>query len=327
MILLTGATGFLGTYLIDTLLTAGYEIRVLVRDAENRQLPPWSKLVEVVSGDILDALVLRKALEGIDLVIHAAAMVSFSRGDTPALLNINVRGTETLIDACLEVEQPRIIHVSSIASIGRTTDNSLADEETPWLAQQAQSGYALSKYKAEREVYRGIAEGLEAVIVNPGVILGSGDWNQGTPQLFARVADGLRFCPQGVNGWVGAKDVASACRFLMEHPAPNGSRFILVGENDSYQNVFGRMAEALGVKGPQQTLPRWVLVGAAILVERVSQWLRKPAQLTAAAMRSATGFQAYDGTKITQMGFEYTPIPQLIQQVADRYLQDHAEQS
>ncbi|MEO1451737.1 MAG: NAD-dependent epimerase/dehydratase family protein, partial [Bacteroidota bacterium] len=167
MILLTGATGFLGQYMIDALLASGYEVRVLVRDAEQRTLPSWSKLVEVVSGDILDTLVVRKALEGVETVIHGAAMVSFAKRDRDKLMQINVEGTANLIDACLEVGQPRFIQVSSIATIGRTQDDSLADEETPWLQSQAQSDYALSKYKAEREVYRGIAEGLTAVMVNP----------------------------------------------------------------------------------------------------------------------------------------------------------------
>lgn len=327
MILLTGATGFLGQYLIDSLLAAGHEVRVLVRGANERKLPAWAKLVEVVDGDILDPLVLHKSLEGIDAVVHAAAMVSFAKRDTEKLLKINVEGTANLVDACLEVGQPRFVHVSSIASIGRTSGNDLADEDTPWLPQQAQSAYAKSKRKAEREVYRGMAEGLDVVMVNPGVILGAGDWTKGTPQLFASVHKGLRYCPNGRNGWVGAKDVAEACRHLLEGPIYNGARYILVGENADYLSVFGKMARALGVEGPRATLPRWVLVTVGKLAELAGKLSGKAPQITAAAMRSATGQQGYDGQKITQTGFAYTALDTVIQEIAERFLTDQAEQS
>ena len=122
MILITGATGFLGQHLVDEFLASGYEVRVLVRNAAERNLP-WGKLVEVIDGDILDVLSLGKAVNGVDAVVHSAAMVSFWPKKREELMKVNVEGTANVVNACLDEGVPQLVHVSSIAAIGNSTDN------------------------------------------------------------------------------------------------------------------------------------------------------------------------------------------------------------
>ncbi|RMG67560.1 MAG: NAD-dependent epimerase/dehydratase family protein, partial [Bacteroidetes bacterium] len=259
MILVTGATGFLGRFVVDELLSNGRSVRVLVRDAANRTLP-WGEGVEVIDGDILDVMALAQAMEGVEAVIHAAAMVSFQKKDRERVRQVNEEGTARVVDACLAAGVRRLVHVSSIGAVGRSPKGEAITEQTPWQPEQAQSTYAKSKRRAEMEVYRGIAEGLDAVMVNPGLILGPGDWTQGTPRIFATVAGGLRFRNHGTNGLVGAADVARACHLLLDAEVPAGERYILVAANQDYGQFLGSIAEALGKRPPRWVIPRPVAI-------------------------------------------------------------------
>ena len=171
MILITGATGFLGRHLVDELLAQGHELRLLVRNPEERALP-WGNLVEIAEGDILDIIALERAMQGIDTVIHAAALVSFARKKQAAMKRINVVGTERVVDACLAAGVERLIHISSISATGRAGAGETVDESTKWQENTSPGKYGQSKRGAEQEVWRGIEEGLHGIMLNPGVILG-----------------------------------------------------------------------------------------------------------------------------------------------------------
>lgn len=320
MILLTGATGLLGHYLIDELLATGHELRVLVRNPEQRELP-WRHLVEVIDGDLLDVVALEQATAGIQTVIHSAAMVSFDRRDRAQLMKVNVEGTANVVDACLAAGVERLIHVSSVAAIGQPTDGNPATEQTPWQAGQAVSAYARSKRRAELEVYRGIAEGLHAQIINPGLMLGPrGDWQQSSLRLFTSVARGLRFYQAGATALVGAQDVARAVCLLLEQDLPNGERYLLVADTWSTLRMLTAFAESVGQKPPSFRIPAWLSISVAWLVERVATLLGYRPPLSVEAIRSGLSQDRYEGSKITQLGFAYTPLAQVIAETAEGYL-------
>ena len=317
MILLTGATGFLGKYILEACLAAGLEVRVLVRNASTRELP-WAGAVEIIEGDVLDVLALEQATEGVELVIHAAALVSFWPKLAKEVREVNIEGTANVVNACLAANA-RLIHISSIAGIGRAGKGKVSTEETPVLLSQANSTYARSKMKAEMEIHRGIAEGLSAVMLNPGVILGAGNWTTGTPKIFATLAKGLRYYLPGMAALVAAKDVAKACLLLTDSGIANGERFILVAENWSYQKFLQTAAQALGTIPPQQKIPKTVARIAGWLAQQMARLGSKEPMITLESMRSATQHHTYDGRKIEQLGFAYQPIPELIAEVATAY--------
>ena len=320
MILITGGTGFLGKYIVQELLAEGHELRLLVRNPAERKLPSWHNLVEIVEGDICDVLSLEKALAGISQVVHCAALVSFWRRDKERLMKVNVDGTANVVNACLENGIEKLLHVSSIAAMGQTTDGSLITEETPWVESKTWSGYKRSKYRSELEVYRGIAEGLNAVTVNPAVILGADDnWEDGTAKMFSIIDRGLRFYNPGSSGFVGARDVAIACRILIENHVEAGERYILSAENYTFQDLFKIIADALDKKAPYIELPAL----PTLWVGRISEWIsyltNKPPIISLESMRSGLLSRGYDGSKITSLGLEYTPIKTVVKETAKTF--------
>ncbi|MCB0843775.1 MAG: NAD-dependent epimerase/dehydratase family protein [Bacteroidetes bacterium] len=323
MILITGATGFLGQHLVDEFLASGYEVRVLVRNAAERNLP-WGKLVEVIDGDILDVLSLGKAVNGVDAVVHSAAMVSFWPKKREELMKVNVEGTANVVNACLDEGVPQLVHVSSIAAIGNSkSPEEFVTENTPWLPEHANSGYALSKRKAEMEIHRGISEGLSsAVMVNPGLIMGKGDWTQGTPKMFSVVDKGLTFYSQGIAGVVGAEDVAKACRLVLEKETSHGERFLLAAENIPYQELFQKIAKYLGKKPPSIRIPKGLALFAGKAAEMAAQITQNEPLISSESMRSGMNTRHFDGSKITQLGLEYTPVEEVIRKTAEAYLRD-----
>jgi dihydroflavonol-4-reductase len=323
MILITGATGFLGKYLVDEFLSSGYEVRILVRNASERTLP-WGKLVEVVDGDINDILSLEKAVEGVDAVIHSAAMVSFWRKKREELMHVNVNGTANVVNACLDEGVSQLVHVSSIAAIGNTNSfDKLITEETPWLPEHAKSGYALSKRRAEMEIHRGISEGLAlAVMINPALILGKGNWQSGTPKMFSMIDKGLRFYNNGATGIVAAEDVAKACRLVLEKETNNGERFLLSGENLTYKDLLGRIARHLGKTPPSLPLPKGLVFTAGRIFEMWANITGAEPAITLESMRSSLNARQFDGSKITQLGLEYKPAEEVIKETAEAYISE-----
>lgn len=325
MILLTGATGFLGEYILRELLEAKYEVRTLVRNPENRQLP-WRSMVDIAEGDILDILSLEKAMEGVEAVIHAAAYVSFWRKKRDLVREVNVQGTANLVNYALKQENPpKFIHVSSVAGIGRSRKG-MNTEDTEWKIKDAASTYAISKKESEYEVYRGIGEGLHGIILNPGLILGpTRDWNSGTGKIFTQVDKGLPFYKKASTGIVGVKDVARACRMMLEKEIEAGKRFILVSENWSYHHLLGEIAQALGKKAPAIRIPGTLALLGGRVVEFLANFGEEEPGITFASMKSSNSEDHYDGSRIDQLGFSYTPIEEVIREAAAAFKKDNSD--
>jgi nucleoside-diphosphate-sugar epimerase len=230
-VLLTGGTGFLGSHILRLLLQQGHEVCALQRSSSRKDLVSnLSDRVHWLEGDVTDLTSLETAFEGIEKVIHCAAVVSFHPKDRRQMMQINVEGTANMVNYALDAGVQQFIHVSSIAAIGRSATRRHLSEVSKWETSSYNSQYAISKYLAEQEVWRAAAEGLSVSIVNPSVILGSGFWGENTSMFFQRIDNGLRFYPTGATGFVDVEDVATFILLLLES-GKTSERYLLNGEN------------------------------------------------------------------------------------------------
>ena len=214
MIFVTGASGLVGSHLIQSLLSKGKKVRALYRQAV--PVFPGSEQCEWIQGDILDPIGLTDALEGVDYVYHCAAIVSFAPGAAAKMLQSNVDGTANVVNACLVQKIKKLIFVSSVAALGRIRENEAIDESMHWTPATSNSVYGQSKYLAELEVWRAMEEGLPMAIVNPVIILGAGDWNNGSSGIFKSAYNEFPWYTGGMSGFVDVLDVVDAMQILME---------------------------------------------------------------------------------------------------------------
>jgi nucleoside-diphosphate-sugar epimerase len=209
----------------------------------------------------VDSLV--EALEGIDLVIHSAGCVSFGSKDENKLYEVNSKGTANVVNAMLFAGVKRLVHVSSVAAIGRSTDLIVLDEDFKWTESSLNTPYALSKYWAELEAWRGEQEGLDLIVVNPSVLLGKANAGRSSTRIYSYVLEGNRFFPKGDVNYIDVRDAAKITRLLVEKQAW-GSRYILNAESISYQHFFSEVAQVFGKKAPVLSLQDWMIFGASL---------------------------------------------------------------
>jgi len=326
-ILVTGATGFLGAYLLRHLLSEGYtNIRGLKRAGSPDVLvAEFANRIEWAEGDLLDIFSLEDALEGIKQVYHCAAIVSFDPADRKEMMLVNEKGTANLVNLALDSNIEKLVHVSSIAALGRTKEGVTIDEQSKWQRGPYNTNYAISKFKAEQEVWRGRAEGLNVAVVNPGIILGSGYWDSGTAKIFQTVASGYPFYPVGATSLVDVRDVVQYMVQLMESEI-SGERFILQSEYLTYRELLSAIAESTGKKPPSIKVNK-VLRGLAWRLAWLHSKLtgQKPLLTKETAQNSSRIFY-YDNQKSLQhFDFEYIPIRQTIEQTALQYLESEGK--
>lgn len=260
MILVTGATGLVGSYLLLHLLENEKNVRAIYRNSESlEKTRAFFKLqnkehffdsIEWMQADITDVPSLEKVFIGVKFVYHCAALISFDPKEEDQLRKTNIEGTANVVNFCLDFQVEKLCYVSSIAALGDLKEHeNIVTEETEWNPEKSHSDYAISKYGAEMEVWRGQQEGLKVVIVNPGVILGFHTSEKGSNEIFLKVKNGLRFYTKGSTGFVSVVDVVKIMILLMNSEI-NGERFILVSENQSYENLVKSIAISLNVKPP-----------------------------------------------------------------------------
>ncbi len=328
MILITGATGLLGSRLLFDLASKGHRVRALRRSTSRMNCvdhyfgthPELLEKVEWVEGDVSDIFSLEAAMPGVTQVYHCAAKVSFQPSDRDYMHHINIDGTANVVNMCLMKGVKKLCFVSSVAALGRTGTEEVIDESAVWKTSAMNSAYGVSKYGAEREVWRGVAEGLDAVIVNPGVIIGPGNWKTDSSMLFRQVAKGLKFYTSGVTGFVDVADVSQIMISLMEGEIVN-ERFVLVSENKPFRDVMNRIADRIGKKRPG-IYAGPLLSGLAWRVEflkwKISGY--KPV-ITKETARSATNKHYYSSAKILKtLGRDFIPIEKSIDNVAEIFL-------
>ncbi|GAB3556589.1 NAD-dependent epimerase/dehydratase family protein [Spirosoma fluminis] len=323
-VFITGATGFIGSHFARRYLNMGYGVSALKRpESGYGLLADVADQINWREGDILDIPSLEAAIQPHNDVIHAAAIVSFLPKDRDQMERINAEGTANVVNVCLKAGVRKLGYVSSVAALGRpmakggkTDESVLLAEDQKWEESPNNSTYAKTKYRAELEVWRGVAEGLNAVMVNPSVVLGVGDWTRSSLQLIKYVYDEKPFYPAGLVNYVDVLDVVDALVTLMQSEV-TAERYILNGGTIPYRSLLEQIAAALGKRAPAMQVPP-ALTRVLWPLEALRAWIMgKSPLITRETARSASSSYAYNGHKIEQvLGFQYRPLSDTLKRVA-----------
>jgi dihydroflavonol-4-reductase len=316
MILVTGATGFLGAELAKELILRGNSIRCTKRASSTipKLLEPYAVKIEWADADLMDAFALEAALEDVTQVYNCAAFVSLKQADKDPMIRTNVRGTANLVDLCNE-KGIRMVHTSSVAAVGEAKPGELITENHHLDSSTETDGYAISKLESEMEVWRGVAEGLDAVIVNPTIIIGASAGTAGSGQIFETVRKGLKFYTRGTIGFVDVQDVAKCMIALMESDI-SGERYIINAENRAYKPLFEEIAGCLGVKAPTTLAKPWMMELAWRGASLIGFLKGKVPALDKTSARAASVTREFDNSKIKKaIGFEFKPVSESIKEI------------
>ncbi len=335
MVIVSGGTGMLGAHLLFDLAQKKDKIKALKRPSSNLDLvrkvfsyytsgaDTLLQKIEWVEGDILDFFLMDEIIGEGDEVYHAAAFVSFNPEDHELIRQINVEGTRNIVQACIDNKARKLVYVSSIAALGRGQNGKATTEEDYRDTTYKSSVYSQSKFDAEQEVWRGIAEGLNAVIVNPSVIIGPGDWNKGSAQLIQTVWKGLKFYTRGTNGYVDVRDVSKAMIQLMDSDI-KGERFVLSAGNLSYKELFDHIADKLQVKAPPYFAGPLISAIAWRVLKAGSLFTGKRPLITKETAHNANSFYTYSSQKIIdRLGFEFIPPEQSVADTCALFLKEN----
>ena len=328
MILLTGGTGLVGSHLLYEITRSNTPVRAIYRDAKriervkkvfdfySKGAPNNFELIEWVEADVLDLVQLEDTFAGITEVYHCAAMVSFARRDFSKMMHINREGTNNVLNLSLEYKIKKFGYISSTAAIGGQ-ENTLTTEDTKWKQSPKTSGYSITKYSAEKEVWRAVEEGLDVVIVNPCLVIGAGNWDESSMTIFRTVKKGLKFYTPGQNALVDARDIATILVRLMQSEVKN-DRFLIISENLPFTLSLQQIAAGLGKKGPTIATPRW-LIGLAWRLSALGAWITgsKPT-ITRDSANSAFAIMEYSNEKVSKLlDYKFIPVKEAIQNAVD----------
>ncbi|MEN5234672.1 NAD-dependent epimerase/dehydratase family protein [Sphingobacterium faecium] len=322
MILITGGTGFLGATLIKQLIDLGIDVIATKRSSSiiPQQLLS-SSLIQWIDADMCNYFDLEEAFQNITEVYHCAAVVSYQKQDAAHMKKVNMEGTSHIVNLCLE-HGARLVHVSSVAALGSSKNQAPVDEKDYWEYEPSMSNYAISKYESEMQVWRGIAEGLDAVIVNPSVILGAAAGSKGSGAIFSLINKGLKYYPTGTVGVVDVEDVATIMRSLMTDKTISGERFIINNVNLSNKELLDKASALMGKTPPKVAVPPVVLTIAATLATLVATIKNEKSTLTIDSARASSEKLAYSSAKLQQvLPFTYKPLETTLKEIATRYSQ------
>ncbi|MGI8950750.1 MAG: NAD-dependent epimerase/dehydratase family protein [Chitinophagaceae bacterium] len=322
MILVTGGTGLVGSHLIKTLIQQNKIVKALYRFA----IPQFdeAKKVEWIKGDILDPISLENALQNVQQVYHCAGLVSFHPKNKKELFQINVEGTANVVNASVNANVKKLLFVSSASALEKNRKKETINESMNWSQKTNNSEYGKSKYLAEMEVWRGIGEGLNAVIINPVIILGAYNWNKGSSAIFKSVYNEFPWYTEGVNGFVDVQDVVNAMIILMESEI-TGQRFIISAESISYKNLFDKIALSFS-KNPPHKKVNHTLAEIIWRIEAVkSKLTNKKTLLTKETAQTAQNKFFFDNTKLLKAfpSFSYTPLQQSVNRICKELKQKY----
>lgn len=335
MILVTGGTGLVGSHLLFDLCKSGERVRAIKRRESSvvnvkkvfeyytSDAALLLKNIEWVDANLLDVYSLTDAMQDVTKVFHCAAMVSFEPKRAEEMMMINSEGTANMINAALAKGIKKFCHISSIATIGNAENGALADEETFWKSSPENSNYSISKYAAEREVWRAAAEGLDMVIVNPSLIIGAGNWQQSSSNIFSKAYKGIKFYTEGSTGFVDVRDVSALMILLMKSEIKN-QRFLLSSENKSFQSFFNLIHQEFNKPKPKIKAGK-LLSSFAWRAEKISCLLSGEAPLiTKETVNSAHRVSRFSNEKIlkTFPDFKFIPVEQSIKDTCRLFLKD-----
>ncbi|MBL7701671.1 MAG: NAD-dependent epimerase/dehydratase family protein [Ferruginibacter sp.] len=311
MILVTGGAGLVGKELISQLLKAGWQVRAIYNKTK---LPDFeNENLQQMQCDILDVIGLEEAMKGVDQVYHCAAIVTFNPRRRQEMFKINIEGTANVVNAALEAGVKKMVYVSSVAALGRIRENEPIDETMSWTEETSNSAYGQSKYLAEMQVWRGIGEGLNAVMVNPVLILGAGDWNGGSSQVFKTAYEEFPWYTEGSSGFVDVRDVVIAMIKLMDSDI-TAERFIVSAENRTFVDVFSLIAKAFGKKAARKKVTPFLAQIVWRMEAIKSFFTGKDPLLTKETAATAMTKASFDNRKLKKFlpGFEYRKIEDTI---------------
>ncbi|WP_231491041.1 NAD-dependent epimerase/dehydratase family protein [Pedobacter sp. Leaf170] len=315
MILVTGGTGFLGSELIKQLTDNGLAVRALKRETSKiPSLLKGIKLIEWVDGDINEPSSLEDVFVGITKVFHCAAFVSLDSSYKKQLFHVNIEGTSNIVNLCVD-NNCRLLHVSSIAALGEPKKGKQITEKDFREYDAKADAYGLSKYEAEMEVWRGITEGLDAVIVNPSVIIGKNAGFEGSGAIFKLVKGGFPFYTNGASGFVDVDDVVKSMIALMDSEI-TAERYIVSSENIHYKDLFRAIANGFNVKAPTKEAKPWILGIAWRALKFFSVFSRTQPSITKDTARSSVTLSYYSNDKIVnQIGIQFKPLSNSIAEI------------
>lgn len=319
MILITGATGFLGSELAFQLVSQGNRIRCTKRPSSviPQLLAPFKAEIDWVDADIMNIFELEDALKDVTQVYNCAAWVSLKQGDKKPMIRTNVKGTANLVNLCGQ-KNIRLLHVSSIAAIGLAKPGDLVTESHHLDQATETDGYAISKLESEMEVWRGIAEGLDAVIVNPSIIIGANAGINGSGALFETVRKGLKFYTAGSSGFADVEDVAK-CMIALMNSKITAERFIISAENRTYKQVTAEIAEGFGIKPPATLARSWMMEIAWRGAKLAAILTGKSPAIDKISAQAASMTRDYDNSKIKKaIGIEFKPVSESIKEICER---------
>ena len=329
MILVTGGTGLVGSYVLLQLVRKRKKVKVLVRkDASRKEVYSLFQLYEPQQyqqlydfliweeGDILDIPSLEKAFSGVSQVYHVAGKVTFNENEVSQLYKVNVEGTRNLVNVSIEHGVEKFCFISSIATLDAQLDQEYITEKAEWNFKAIHSSYACSKYGAEMEVWRGSQEGLNVLVVCPGVILGSGNWERSSGVLYDKILE-VPFYTSGSTGYVDAEDVAEVCVQLMANQSVTNEKYILVSENASYEQITRLIRTHLKKKPARKISDFWL--GKMAFLSRI---LPVKTRISKAAYSALTGNSEYSNQKIREeINYTFIPLEKSLQYHIKNYLQ------
>ena len=322
-ILVTGGTGFVGSYIIKHLIEKNYAVKGLRRSHKLPDYIPGEvfQKVEWVNGDVLDVVSLQEAMEDVQAVIHSAAIVSFTRRDRKKMYQVNVDGTANVVNVCLEKNVSRLIHISSVAAVGRIAGGGEVTEDRQWQDSNINTHYARSKFKAELEVWRGAGEGLSTVILNPSTVLGFGDWNIGSSRIFKNIYEEFPWYTNGVNGFVDVEDVARVVELLL-HSTITEERYIVNGATWSFKRLMDTIAHEFGKRPPSRPTNAFMMALAWRMEKLKSVFTRKAPLLTKESAKVAMSKTWFLSDKLLKAlpGFSFTDMEETIKMACEKYM-------
>jgi len=327
----TGATGLVGSHLLIDLLEKKHEVFALYRSEEKKEITQkifshynkenFFAHINWVKGDVLDVFSLTEASKNMQHVYHCAAIVSFNKKRRNELYKINIEGTANVVNACLKNNIEKLCFVSSITALGAS--KTAINENTPWQNKTKPTAYSTSKYYSENEIWRGEAEGLNVVIVNPGVIIGPGNWNEGSAALFRKVWEGLKYYTESTTGFIDVRDAAACMEKLMNSSIKN-EKFILVSENVSFKNVLCNIAKALEKPLPSIKANKFLIEIAWRLEWIITFFTGKEPVITKESVRIATDNDVYSNKKIIEaLNYNFISIEESIKNTASAFLKEN----
>lgn len=314
--LITGASGLVGSHLIKELIKENKKVRAIYRSV----IPSIKEAEKVqwIKADILDVSSLEEAMKGAELVYHCAAKVSFSPSEIEKLHKTNVEGTANVVNAALDVGVKKMVYTSSVSALGRLRKDVTVNESMNWTPETSNSEYGKTKYLAEMEVWRGIGEGLDAVIINPTIILGAGDWDNGSSAIFKKIYKEFPWYTEGVTGFVDVEDVVRSMIMLM-HSDITSQRFIISAENVTYKELFSEIAIGFNKKLPHRKVNPFI-AQMVWRLEAIRSWFtRKKPLLTKETARTAQAKVYFDNSKLLKYlpAFKYTPLKDSVKRICN----------